>query len=168
MYNNIGSKIKGFASTLTVIGMILSCISGLVCFIGMVSRDSDMAILGLIAGAFVSVIGCLIVWLANMLLYGFGELVDKTSENNRKMQELIDIERTQLRLLNAVVTGSDSAPMPPTSPIQSSIPVQNSGYDRTPAYGQQYRNYTPMHEKDLQQNTPPKDDVQTSFMPPLR
>ena len=69
MFDNIGSKIKTVASTLTVIGIVLSIISGLIVLLD-----------GEISGLFMMIFGSLLSWLGSFLLYGFGQLVENSDK----------------------------------------------------------------------------------------
>ena len=77
MYKNIGKKIRGLAAVIGWIGMILCALAGVVCFIIMATQDEIG--LGIIA-----LLGCLISaafwWIGTWVMYGFGELIVKTSE----------------------------------------------------------------------------------------
>ena len=69
MFNNIGGKIKTLAKVLTVIGMILSIIWGIV--------ETEFSVE---TGFAIIALGCLFSWVGSFLLYGFGELIDNTKE----------------------------------------------------------------------------------------
>ena len=72
MFDNIGRKIKSLASILCWIGIIAWIICG-ICIVLINKR--------LIAvGFLVMLLGPITSWLASFLLYGFGELIDKTDE----------------------------------------------------------------------------------------
>lgn len=70
MFDNIGGKIKALASAMAIIGIILSVTIGLVLF----GIDDDMIPVGVV----IMVVGSLISWIGSFLLYGFGELIEKT------------------------------------------------------------------------------------------
>ena len=72
LYVDIGSKIKGLAKWSFIVEAVAAIIAG---FVMMVS-DEDMILFGLLT----MVLGSIVAWVASWLLYGFGELVDKTSE----------------------------------------------------------------------------------------
>ena len=76
MFENIGGKIKGLASAICGIGMIISCLIGL----GMIISDDDMILYGII----IAVIGCFFSWIGSFLLYGYGQLI----ENSDKLVQL--------------------------------------------------------------------------------
>ncbi|MBQ9968739.1 MAG: hypothetical protein IJO88_08465 [Oscillospiraceae bacterium] len=66
----VGNKIETLASIFTALGVVLSIILMIV----IISIDSDLAILGII----ISVLGCIMAWLSNLLLHGFGRLVSSS------------------------------------------------------------------------------------------
>ena len=80
MFKNIGGKIKDLAEILCWIGVILSVIIAL-----------PSLKLNILRGIITIVIGFLVSWLGTFLLYGFGELIEKTSET-AKYTEFIAIK----------------------------------------------------------------------------
>lgn len=68
MFERIGSKIKGLASVIAWVGIMASILLGIVLCV------SEMILIGLV----VMVIGSLASWIGTFLLYGFGELIEKT------------------------------------------------------------------------------------------
>ncbi len=83
MFNNIGNKIKGLAVLFTVIGIFASCILG---FLTLIIVRNSSRILWTI---FIIVVGCLLSWVGSFLLYGFGELVSKTTENTKINNQIL-------------------------------------------------------------------------------
>ena len=90
MFRNIGKKIKGLASVLFWIQAVLYILTGIGIIIfsiiggDMLSqlgiRGGIAIVLGIIAGLLIAGLGILFAWLGQFLLYGFGELVDKTAD----------------------------------------------------------------------------------------
>ncbi|MBP3554764.1 MAG: hypothetical protein IJY37_06080 [Clostridia bacterium] len=76
MFDQIGKKIKTLASTLTTIGIIVSIIVG---FIILVNGSG--------AGFLVMLVGSLLSWLSSYVLYGLGELIDKTSTISANLEK---------------------------------------------------------------------------------
>ena len=72
MFNDIGKKIKGLAKILSWVGIIASCITGIV-FLALASHDGLFALYGLLTAA----VGSLLSWVGGFFVYGFGELIDK-------------------------------------------------------------------------------------------
>ena len=92
MYSNIGGKIKGVAVAGCILGIIASLIVGIL-LISQSSYYTQTAPMGLL----VIIVGSLASWLGSFCLYGFGELIEKTGENN---EALVKIEK-ELAALNA-------------------------------------------------------------------
>ena len=69
MFNNIGRKIKSLAEILCWIGIFLSVIMSISVFK-----------ISVLFGLLVIVLGALASWIGSFLLYGFGELIEKTSD----------------------------------------------------------------------------------------
>ena len=83
MYRNIGAKIKTLAAVLAWVGIIVSVIAGIVMIgIGVDSRDGE-AMMALGLGYIV--LGPLLSWISSLVLYGFGELVDRSKNIDEKL-----------------------------------------------------------------------------------
>ncbi len=78
MYQNIGGKIKGFARAVFIVSASIMSLGGLVMISGGIAAES--AALSF-TGLAVMILGVLVSWLSTWLLYGFGELIEKTSMN---------------------------------------------------------------------------------------
>jgi len=76
MYNNIGSKIKIAAQILFVLGVIGSIIFGFVICFG----SEDFNAIGLLY----ILLGGLSSWISTLLMYGFGELIEKVCSIYKK------------------------------------------------------------------------------------
>ncbi len=78
MFDNIGSKIKMLAKVICWVGIIMSCLAGLIILI----NGDDGAGVGLV----IMIMGSLTSWVCSFFAYGFGELIDRTTEvaNNTK------------------------------------------------------------------------------------
>ena len=94
MYDNIGGKIKGLAKATFIVEAIATVITG----IALMASDEDMIPVGLL----VMVVGPIVAWVSSWLLYGFGELIDKTcdiarntygGERKSEAQSKVDYER---------------------------------------------------------------------------
>ena len=75
MYNNIGKKIKILAKATFIIEAIAAVISG----IALMPIDDEFILFGLLIMFF----GPVVAWVSSWILYGFGELVDKTCDIER-------------------------------------------------------------------------------------
>lgn len=102
VFKNIGGKIKWLAKFFAWFGIIVSIVSGIVfgvlpivSHIAMISTPSFIPSIG-ISGIFkiilqfllIASIGSLFSWISSWLLYGFGELIEKTSENNNHLRAI--------------------------------------------------------------------------------
>lgn len=97
LFNNIGGKIKMLAQITCWIGIVGSIIAGIVLLV----EDGGYGEL-IVPGILVAVGGSLLSWCGSFVLYGFGELIENTSEiaqNTRggerksEMQERFKTER---------------------------------------------------------------------------
>mgnify|MGYP007120306613 CR=1 FL=1 len=79
MFNNIGKKIKTLATVITILGISVSVIFGVAVIAGYMSYFRGFST-GVASGLIVMVVGSLASWISSFLLYGFGELIEKTSE----------------------------------------------------------------------------------------
>ena len=75
MYDNIGNKIKILAKVTFVLCAISSLLAGIV----LMATSEYMVVAGLI----IMVVGSLFSWIASWFMYGFGELIEKTSAIER-------------------------------------------------------------------------------------
>lgn len=92
MYDNIGGKIKGLAKATFIVETIASVITG----IFFMASDEDMIPIGLL----IIVLGPIIAWVSSWLLYGFGELIDKTCDIARNTHIVGKKSEAQSRIDN--------------------------------------------------------------------
>lgn len=97
MFKNVGKKIKTLAKVFYWILFITYCLAGLILLVyaiyeGIVLFNANRTehgilsiVVGVVGAAIAVGLGVLFGWLSNVLLYGFGELIDQTMEINRKM-----------------------------------------------------------------------------------
>ncbi len=78
MYDNIGEKIKRLAKTIFIVEAIVSVIVGVTLWIEIEEWWC----------AIILFCGPIIAWVSSWLLYGFGELIEKTSENEQNSHNL--------------------------------------------------------------------------------
>ena len=92
MYDNIGRKIKGLAKAFFIVEAIATVIAG----IALMAIDEDLI------GVLILILGPVVAWVSTWLLYGFGELIDKTcdierntrgGERKSEAQSKVDAER---------------------------------------------------------------------------
>ena len=109
MFNNIGRKIKTLAVVMCVLGIIASL--ALAIFIwssgsslsnlfdsgssysygsyysSRSARDT-VSTASILIGFVVLIVGCLFSWLGSFFTYGFGQLIEKTEENNYHLNQI--------------------------------------------------------------------------------
>ena len=78
MYDNIGGKIKGLAKAACIIEAIAAVITGIA-----LSVSDDALVVG---GLIIMIAGPFVAWVFSWLLYGYGELIEKTCEIARNTQ----------------------------------------------------------------------------------
>ena len=81
IYTDIGRKIKGWAKWIFIIEAIAAIIAGF----GLMAYDATFI------GLLVLACGPLIAWVSSWILYAFGELVDKTCDNERNTQNILKL-----------------------------------------------------------------------------
>lgn len=74
MFSNIGGKLKGLATFITIVGII----GGIITMFVIGFSDDDMIFPGFLTGLLIG----LISWIGSFALYGFGALISYTQENN--------------------------------------------------------------------------------------
>ncbi|MBR5473283.1 MAG: hypothetical protein IKU82_04775 [Clostridia bacterium] len=109
MYSNIGGKIKGLAIATFIVEAIMAVLSGAVCVLGGLfslidgltgyySYFDEEMILVMLMGLAVIVIGPIIAWVSSWMLYGFGELISKTTEIARNTRTEVKKSEAQTKL----------------------------------------------------------------------
>lgn len=75
MFSNIGGKIKGLATAISVIGIGISVICGIIMIIAGAYNGNVMVGTGFA----VLIGGSLASWIGSFFAYGFGELIENTT-----------------------------------------------------------------------------------------
>lgn len=103
MFDQIGTKIKKVAKICYHIGEISSITIGIILFFMAFINWDDTWFL-MFVGPAIAALGWLMSWLSVLCIYGFGELIEKTTEIERHMrigemkseaQSKVDFERNQ-------------------------------------------------------------------------
>lgn len=81
MFANIGGKLKGLATAVTVIGVI----AGIIVFISNIAIDGDSFFSGLLSGLAIA----LLSWIGSFALYGFGALISSSQNTERLLREML-------------------------------------------------------------------------------
>ena len=91
MFNHIGAKIKGLAKFIFWLMAIIGLIGGiLVIVVGCMHADSSTEILLFaLAGIAVIILSFLFAWLQVFVLYGYGELID----SNQRILEILEKQK---------------------------------------------------------------------------
>ena len=77
MFSNIGGKIKGLATAISVIGIGVSVICGIIMIIAGGATGDTGAMIGM--GFAILIVGSLLSWVGSFFAYGFGELIENTT-----------------------------------------------------------------------------------------
>lgn len=81
MFSNIGGKMQGLATAVTIIGII----AGIIAFISMAITDEDLIFSGLLTGVAIAFVS----WIGSFALYGFGSLILSTQNTERIIREVL-------------------------------------------------------------------------------
>lgn len=83
MFKNIGGKIQKLAVIFTVIGFILSILSGVALILGGIVATgysrSDEGWIPMLIGIGVIIFGCLMSWISSFVLYAYGSMAKNLS-----------------------------------------------------------------------------------------
>lgn len=91
MYSNIGAKIKVLAKIICIIGIVVSVISGFgIIIVSSISYNPGLSVFG---GLLVIILGTLFSWLSTFFIYGFGELIEKVSKIESKINNQSSFDR---------------------------------------------------------------------------
>ena len=100
MFTNIGDKIKNLASVLAWLGIIGSIIGGIV----MIAVGLESSEIFVLFGFLTAIAGSLVSWIASFLLYGYGELIDKVTQIDNKMNIQINKQLAGQQRIEALQT----------------------------------------------------------------
>ena len=76
MYNNVGREIKGWATGLLILMIILCVISGIGIFVMIVAMDEDLILLAFFLAALQIGLGYVLARFSAMFMYAYGQLVE--------------------------------------------------------------------------------------------
>lgn len=86
MYKNIGGKIKKLAVVFAILGMIVSIAGSIIMIIIGLDLPLNSQITLEWSSLITIVVGCLASWLVSFLIYGFGELIERTVSIDNKLK----------------------------------------------------------------------------------
>ena len=90
MFDNIGGKIKTLAKVLCWVGIIFSVLIAIILFIEAKEGSYRTEDLYMKLGCIYLIFGPLISWVSSFFMYGFGELIERTTEvalNTRHLRQ---------------------------------------------------------------------------------
>ena len=90
MYKNVGGELKFWAKTLVVISAIPAMLLGIIIFFYGMSVGEGVGALLCIAGVVVGVVGFIFARFLGILLYSFGELVERTVSIDNRLADSMD------------------------------------------------------------------------------
>ena len=89
MFDNIGSKIKTLASTYAWGGIIVSIIIGVILIAMGAAMRTYYGTSLIWRGIAIIILGSLFSWISSFVLYGFGELIVKTTEIAKNTNKIL-------------------------------------------------------------------------------
>ena len=90
MFDNIGGKIKGLAKVICWIGIIASCIGGIIYWVA--ASKLHAGFVGFLAGLGIIVGGSLASWIGSFTTYALGELVENSAEIRENTDLILKIK----------------------------------------------------------------------------
>lgn len=90
MFENIGGKIETLAKVLCWVGIILSVLIAMILFIEAKEGSYKTEDLYMNLGCIYLIFGPLVSWVSSFFIYGFGELIERTTEislNTRHLRQ---------------------------------------------------------------------------------
>ena len=117
MFENIGAKIMGLATIISIFGITGSIVVGFGVMFS--SGNTDEASAGV--GFGIMIIGSLISWVGGFLLYGFGELIEQTTVNAEATRELLNLYKKEMKDQVSEENKSSASPV-----INETIKIEKS------------------------------------------
>ena len=95
MYNNIGKKIKILATIMGIVEAAAAFMVGVVLLIDSIDwGDEELIPVALL----IMLVGPVVAWISTWMLYGFGELIDKTCDIARNTRTVTGKSETQAKI----------------------------------------------------------------------
>ena len=89
MFSNIGKKIKTLAAVICWLQIIGFVIVAIIQFVLASQMGGSGATIYIITGVLTLIVGPLAAWIGSFLLYGYGELIDKTADVERNTYSIL-------------------------------------------------------------------------------
>ena len=112
MNENVGKNIKRWAKVLFIVFLVLTGICLFALFIGAASEDEELAVALFFLLPPLGALGYCIVRVSMLVLYGFGELVDRSVSQDNKMPKLKYVQQP----------APQPVPQPPVQPAPQPAP----------------------------------------------
>ena len=95
MFDDVGNKIKNVASVICWLGIISSCLIGIILISNGVELNNSYYTKGsgtalIVSGIILMVAGSIVSWIGSIMVYGFGELVANSKESREKLSRMED------------------------------------------------------------------------------
>ena len=117
MYKDVGKKIKSVAMAVFFINLVCFIALGII-NISQMNTPTDQKVASLIIAI---ILGLVFAWLSGLLLYGFGELIDRASAIEEEMQALYkDVEHLTVKIAPEKINGFYTA-----KPVLNNDPVNS-------------------------------------------
>lgn len=88
MYKDVGNSIKKWAKACAIVGIALAVFVGLfLCVYGLSIGEITYVILGVVE----TLLLMFAAWLAQLCLYGYGQLIDANDRTNEKLDKIISL-----------------------------------------------------------------------------
>lgn len=88
MFKRVGKEIRVWAKVLVILQMIPIVIAGIVCAVAGFMYDTSFGVIGIIAGILVIVLGYLLARLSAIMLYSWGEVVERVACIDEKLDKM--------------------------------------------------------------------------------
>ena len=80
LYKNVGDKLCKLASFFAIVGIVISCLTGISFIATAMNFGRDAAFPEFLVGLAIAGLGSFLSWFASLTMYGFGELINRTNE----------------------------------------------------------------------------------------
>ena len=170
MYEKLSQKIKSYVKVLTIIGMALSMIGGIIAAVLLIRTGSDNSILLGLGAIVAAAVIAFFLYYFSFFAYGFGELLEQQTLQINLDRQILNALRDQTAVERKVP--KPAAPQPP-QPMHTGMPLppyppypaQKPGYPPYPPYPGQpaepyrapktpYGQYAPPQPQNYRTQTP--------------
>lgn len=135
MFKRVGREIRVWARVLFILQLIPVVLGGIACGIAGFAYDPDYGVIGILAGILFIVLGYLLVRFGALMLYSWGELVDRAARIDEKLEKMNAPAPVQpapapyAAPAYAYAPPVNPAPVVPAAPVKAapvmSVPVVN-------------------------------------------